>query len=491
MKLASIKTPKQINKKDVFIFFISNEAKKTGKLTDYKELQQIIDQADLDRFKANTNEKFVYMSKKNPAMFIIGLGEEKKINDDILRNAGSIAASLCREYNISEVYIVFPLLNTINADVSSVLLLEGITLANYSFEKYRNIPADEAKALIKKVTIIIEKPLNAAKLREIEIISANTVLCRDLVNDTSEESNPVSIAREAQKLTKIKGVACKVFGKKEIERMKMGLLLAVNKGSKIPPQFVVLSYKGDSDSKKSIALVGKGVTFDSGGVNLKPSGHIETMRMDMGGAAAVLYAFKAAAELKIKKNIYAVIPLTENMISSDAYRPGDIFTSYSGKTVEIGNTDAEGRLILADALAYTAKNIKPQYIIDIATLTGACLVAFGETVAAYLTNDEKLGAALEEASESSGDKIWKLPLYIEYEENLKSEIADIVNVSAERNAGTIVGATFLKNFIDEISWAHIDIAGTAWYSKQRGYRPKNATGFGVKLLIDLLKNWRN
>jgi leucyl aminopeptidase len=211
--------------------------------------------------------------------------------------------------------------------------------------------------------------------------------------------------------------------------------------------------------------------------------------MDMAGAAAVLYTMKTLAELKIKKNVTAVIPLAENMVSSTSYRPGDIFKSYSGKTVEIGNTDAEGRLILADAISYMEKEIKPDAIVDVATLTGACVVTFGETVAAYLSNDDKMAEIIEEASRETGEKLWRLPFFDDYDERMKSEVADLSNMAAEKNAGTISGAVFLRNFVEKAKWTHIDIAGTAWYSKQRGYRPKNATGYGVRLLVDFVKKW--
>jgi leucyl aminopeptidase len=208
----------------------------------------------------------------------------------------------------------------------------------------------------------------------------------------------------------------------------------------------------------------------------------------MAGAAAAMYAIKAIAELRLKKNVIAVIPLCENMISNDSYRPGDVFKAYNGKNVEIANTDAEGRLILADALAYAEKKFKSDYIIDIATLTGACLVCFSEYIAALVSTNDKLADAVFSAGEATGDRVWRLPIYKEYEEDLKSDIADIKNVSATRNAGTILGGVFLKNFIKDTPWAHIDIAGTAWYSKHRGYKPKYATGFGVRLFVELIKN---
>jgi leucyl aminopeptidase len=294
------------------------------------------------------------------------------------------------------------------------------------------------------------------------------------------------IASEAKNI-KVKGLSISVLGKKDLEKLNMGLILAVNRGSKIPPALVVMKYTGDPKSSKYTAFVGKGLTFDSGGMNLKPSGHMETMRMDMSGAAAVLYAVKSIAELKLNVNVYGVMPLTENMLSNDSYRPGDIFKSYSGKTVEIGNTDAEGRLILADALAYTEKVLKPAFIIDLATLTGAVVTTFGETVAAYLSTSEDLSEYIRISSEETGEKTWRLPFYQDYEDRMKSDIADISNVSSEKNAGTITGGVFLKSFISNTPWAHIDIAGTAWYSKKRGYRPKYATGYGVRLLSEIIR----
>lgn len=226
-------------------------------------------------------------------------------------------------------------------------------------------------------------------------------------------------------------------------------------------------------------------------MNLKPSASIEDMRSDMAGAASCLYAIRAAAQLKLKKNIIAVIPLCENMLSNKSYRAGDVFTAYNGKNVEVGNTDAEGRLILADAVAYAEKALKPDYIVDIATLTGACLVCFGELIAALLSNDDALADMIYNSGEATGEKVWRLPMDKGYEELIKSDIADFKNTGHGRNAGTIVGATFIKKFIKDVAWAHIDIAGTSWFSKARGYKPKYATGYGVRLFVELFKRIDN
>ena len=487
MKLTVHKKDAKLRQTDVCVIFVSQEWVSSGNPALPRNLSGLLDGADLSYFKGKQSETYLYAPKSSAKAILCGIGEEKKATAESLRNAASAVVGLCRDCGVTEICAAPPSGQSPAGDFSLKAIAEGLSLANYSFDRYRNVPADEAKPLLKAAHFITDVKNAAAILREAEIISANILACRDLVNETSEQSNPVSIAAQARKLASIKGVTCTVLGKKEIEKKKMGLLLAVNRGSKIEPRLVVLAYKGDHGSKKYCALVGKGITFDSGGVNLKPSGHIETMRMDMAGAAAVMYALKTAAELKLRKNLYAVMPLTENMISNEAYRPGDIFTAYNGKTVEVGNTDAEGRLILADALSYTVRELKPAYVVDLATLTGACIVAFGEITAAFLSNDDGLRGMLKSASETSGEKLWELPLFPEYDENMKSDIADISNMSAERNAGTIMGAVFLKNFIDEAKWAHIDIAGTAWYSKQRGYRPKNATGYGVRLLTDFVR----
>ncbi len=487
MNLYAKKIKYDFNKNDTIVLFITEEGLKDRSGLMKNKLSYIFEKIDFKFFKAKKSETMFIPFSENPNIIICGLGSAEKADSESVRNSAAAITALCRSRNMDTINILIPEIKNFTESRLLRLIAEGIYLSNYSFSKYKSKNSEDEKHPIKKALFYTDEKLSSAILNEVKIISGNTILCRDLVNETSDKITPLRIAKEAKKLSSINGISCRVYGKKEIEKMRMGLLLAVNKGSKIPPQLVVLEYTGNPKEKKSIAIVGKGITFDSGGINLKPSGHIETMRMDMSGAAAVLYALKSAAELKLKKNIVAVMPLTENMLSNEAYRPGDIFKAYNGKSVEIGNTDAEGRLILADALAFTEKKLNPDYIIDLATLTGACLVTFGETVAGMLSNNDHLAKIIEESAEATGEKVWRLPLYSDYDEPLKSEIADLCNISADRNAGTIIGAVFLKNFINDKKWAHIDIAGTAWYSKQRGYRPKNATGFGVRLLIETLK----
>ncbi len=491
MKLIPRKSAVSFATSDTVLMFIGERdgAKSAIRLPD--RFSYIAKTIDLSFFKGKQGETIFIPFTDKPNIILCGIGKDKDCDPEALRRCAAAAAALCRDKSIDHVHVLVPEMKSISGIIVLSAISEGLYLGNYSFDRYKTKKNDNGKPLVSGAVLYSNVDAAAAVLKRASIVSKNTLLCRDLINEISEKSDSRGIAREAMTLAKMTGVTCTVFDKKAIEKLKMGLILAVNKGSTKPPHLVVLKYHGNPRSKKFFAVIGKGITFDSGGMNLKPSGHIEDMRTDMAGAAAALYTLKSVAELKLKKNVYAVLPLTDNMLSNDSYRPGDVFTAYNGTTVEIGNTDAEGRLILADAIAYTEKTLKPACIVDIATLTGACLVTFGEIIAGYVTNNDPLGILLEKAGEATGELIWKLPLYKDYEENLKSDIADLCNISSEKNAGTIMGGIFLKNFVTSSQWAHIDIAGTARSSKPRGYRPKNATGFGVRLLVEAISEWKD
>ncbi|MBN2040271.1 MAG: leucyl aminopeptidase [Spirochaetes bacterium] len=491
MKLLTKPAVYSFTRNDFVALFLSEEYEKDINYQIIPELSFVKDKTDLSSFKGKSSETMFIPFRNHPNVILIGMGKKNKITKESLRECAVSAVKLCKHKNIAKLSIVLPVVSGQDEHAVALSIAEGLILSDYTFDKYKSYKEEDdlPPQEIKEIKILCEHPdKTSGTIKETEIICSNTKLCRDLVNETSELSNPVAIAGKARSLTKLQGVTCKVHNRKEIEKLKMGLLLAVSRGSTLPPQFVVLKYNGNPGSKKQIAIVGKGITYDSGGMNLKPSSSIEDMRGDMAGAAACLFAVKSAAELKLKKNIAAVIPLCENMLSNNSYRSGDVFRAYNGNNVEIGNTDAEGRLILADAVAYTEKVLKPEYIIDVATLTGACLVCFGETIAAVLSTDDELADAVFNAGNETGEKVWRLPFDKTYDEMVKSDIADIKNIGSGRNAGTIVGATFIKNFIRNTKWAHIDIAGTAWYSKARGYNPKHATGFGVRLFIELFKS---
>lgn len=473
---------------DTIILFMSEAGARKGAEAIPGTLKYIRERMDLSFFKGKQGEVFFIPFAGSPNILLCGTGKDEQSDNESLRRCAAAAAGVCREKSITNVHVVVPAPDSAE---TLACIAEGMFLANYSFDKYKTKKSENGKPLIQSALFHTGTRNAQSILHRVATISRNTLLCRDLVNDTSEVSDPAGIARLARAMAKVPGVTCTVLGRKEIVKLKMGLLLAVNRGSSRPPHLVVLKYAGNRGSKKSIALIGKGITFDSGGMNLKPSGHIEDMRSDMAGAAAVLYAFRSIAELKLRKNVFAVLPLTENMLARDSYRPGDVFTAFNGTTVQIGNTDAEGRLVLADALSYAEKSLKPECIIDIATLTGACVATFGEILAAYITEDDRLARLVENAGMTTGERLWRLPLHKDYEEALKSDIADIGNMSSERNAGTIIGATFLKNFVSKARWAHIDIASTAFNTKPRGYRPRNATGFGVRLLVEAVTSWKD
>ena len=281
------------------------------------------------------------------------------------------------------------------------------------------------------------------------------------------------------------GINAKLLDRRELERQGFGAMLGVAQGSERDPYLIVLEYRGGAEDEQPIALVGKGVVFDSGGISLKPGEKMDEMKMDMGGAATVLGTMQAAAQLKLPVNLVGVVPAVENMPSGTAMRPGDILTSLSGKTIEVLNTDAEGRLILADALTYVGR-YKPRYVIDLATLTGACIIALGNHAAAVLGNHDGLIRKVLKAGESSGERFWQLPLWEEYAGQVKSDFADVKNIGG-RAAGTITAAAFLQAFADQYKWAHLDIAGMAWADQGKAGQPKGGTGFGVRALINYLR----
>ncbi len=419
-------------------------------------------------------------------VILIGLGKEKDISVERLRRATALAVkkikAMKQDVFAIEVNAVLKTEDAVHAIVESLLL------TNYDFAKYKT-EAKEKQKEIKQVYLSVKKTdFLKGIVAEAQIVCGATNMVRDLQNENADIVNSLYLEGVARDLAKKNGLKIKVFTEKEIEKMGMGLLMAVGKGSSYPQRFIILEYEGDKSAREKIALVGKGITFDSGGLNLKPTGFMETMKMDMSGVALILGTLKAASELKIRKNVIGVMPICENAIGSRSYKPGDVYISYSGKSVEIGNTDAEGRLILADALAYTEKNIKPTRIIDFATLTGAVMVTFGEFIAGMMGTDEKTMEKLKRAGDATYERVWELPVSEEFKDEVKSDIADVNNMNYGRNAGAIMGAAFLSKFVDKTPWIHLDIAGTAWWEKERYYTKKGGTGFGVRLMIEYLKN---
>lgn len=425
---------------------------------------------------------------KEKRCMLIGLGKEEKITIDGLRLAYSQVAKECQKRGISKINLLLPLLvelRNLTPEACLKGIAEGILLTNYVWEKLATL--DEETVLLKSVVLIGLIPKLLDPVRHCEAIAEGVYFARDLINGNADVITPLYLGESAKQIAKkFPNITVHVHDRQWIEREKMGLFAAVSRSSANEPAFIILNYQGHPSSKDHTVLIGKGVTYDTGGLNLKPTGSMETMRDDMSGAAAVLATVAVAASMKLKHNITAVVAATENAIDSKSYKPGDVYTALSGKTVEIGNTDAEGRLTLADALTYSIKKLKPTRLIDLATLTGAMVVALGEGIAGLFSNQDKLAEQLLASSMRSGETLWRMPLYPPYKELLKSDIADIRNVGG-KGAGSITAALFLEEFVEGLPWAHLDIAGTAFGSKERGYRPKNGVGFGVRLLIDFFQ----
>lgn len=433
----------------------------------------------LDDFKGKNGETAFYYSG-GQRILLVGLGKQDQASVEALRKAYAAALRAAVSKKLKKIEILFPKCKQKEEFLRGIA--EGILLTNYLFTYKHATIKDDPPALIEKVGFVgVEKlPL----IDEVEIVAEGVHFVRDLVNGNSD-GKLEAILKAAKKLApKVKITA---FDKKRIEKEGMGLLLAVNQGSSIDPVFLQAAYTGDPKSKERIVLVGKGILYDTGGLSIKPADGMVTMKCDMAGAATVLGAVKVAAELGLPVNVTALMPLTENCVDAKSYKPGDVFVGYNKKTVEITNTDAEGRLVLADAIAYAAENLRPSAIIDLATLTGACVVALGDDISGLFSNNDELAEELLEASEQSDEMAWRMPLHADYFENYKSEIADMVN-SGSREGSAIKAALFLKEFVGDVPWAHLDIAGPAYVPKPKHYNPMKGTGYGLRLLIEFLKN---
>jgi leucyl aminopeptidase len=421
----------------------------------------------------------------------VGLGDPGKINAEILRRWAGSLVGIANSVVAHRVAVLAPQFGDSKALIGS--LVEGLWLAEYRFLDYKTEEATKQKQrAINEAILLYEGDVTSveAVMAEAAVKVLGTTFARDLVNQPANKIHPselVEAARHISKQSKAMGVT--ILDRPALVEQGLGAFLAVAQGSDEEPYLIHLVYKPLQTHKK-IALVGKGITFDAGGLSLKPAEAMEEMKIDMAGGAIVLGIFRALVLMDLPLEIHGIIPACENMPSGKATRPGDVVRSYSGKTIEISNTDAEGRLVLADALSYAAKNIQPDILVDLATLTGAAMVALGENVAALMTHDDDLAQTLASASAISGENLWRLPLVEDYRKKMKSDVADLKNIHDDKWAGAIMGGLFLQEFVDEeISFAHIDVAGPAW-SKKGGtvsYNPKGATGYGVRTLLTWLK----
>ncbi len=419
-------------------------------------------------------------------VLVVGLGNRDELDLERMRVAGALAVGKARGFDARTVAWQLP-----DADPRAALtaaLVEGSVLAAYSFDRYRSEEdRDEAGPELERLVLLgREEQELASAVESARVASEAANRARDLQNLPGNEATPSYLAARGREIAaENDSVEIEVLGTAEVERLGMGGLVGVARGSVHEPQLIALRYEGAGAGEDTVALVGKAVTFDSGGISIKPSAAMHEMKMDMSGGAAVIEALAAIAELGIAVNVLAVIPAVENMPSGDALKPGDVITQHNGKSVEIINTDAEGRLILADALSWSVEQGADR-IVDLATLTGAVLTALGSTYAGLIANDDGWAGRVAEAAESTGELAWRLPLHDEFKELTKGTITDLVNSSSKRKAGAIYAASFLEEFVDGKPWVHLDIAGTSW-DVGRAYSEKGATGYGVRLLVELCR----
>jgi leucyl aminopeptidase len=424
---------------------------------------------------------------------VVGLGKAKDLSLDRARQFAATAARTVRARGHTS--LTLPILSERGlASPAAVTqaMTEGALLGLYRYDQFKKVPKHEQSQRIGAITLVVERTGDvAAAKRAVEkgqVLAETVYLVRDLINGPSNFVTPTYLANQARAIARQHRLKCQVIPFAQLKRLGFGGIVGVAQGSAHPAQFVVLDYRPPR-AKRTFAFCGKGVTFDSGGISIKPSAKMEQMKYDMSGAAAVLGTVKAAASLNLPVRVVGMIAATENLPSGTAQKPGDVLKTLSGKTIEVINTDAEGRLVLADCLHY-AKRYKPDCVVDLATLTGACIVALGKEAIGLLTSDERLAARLNQAGKTTHERVWRLPLWREYAELMKSDVADLKNVSDTGEAGTITAAAFLEAFADGLPWAHLDIAGTAWTEKDKPYVPKGAVGIGVRLLIELMERWR-
>jgi len=410
---------------------------------------------------------------------IVGLGSSDAMDLESLRRGAAIAARLAQKAKSASLGISFPVWNN-GQSLTVQALTEGVILALNKDSRFKSEPAKNTTELSQ--VHLIAFPGEEAAITRAEAICEGVILARELVAAPPNVVTPEKLADTAAEIAKDYGLKLQVLERDACEQLGMGAYLGVAKASDLPPKFIHLTYSPKGTAKRKVAIIGKGLTFDSGGLNLKTGGSgIELMKIDMGGAAAVLGAAKAIAQLKPDVEVHFISAAAENMISGHAMHPGDILTASNGKTIEVNNTDAEGRLTLADALVY-ADQLGVDAMIDLATLTGACVVALGDDIAALFSPNEELAKSLNSAASLSGEKMWQMPMEDKYFEGLKSVVADMKN-TGPRAGGSITAALFLKQFVKETPWAHIDVAGPVWTDKENGYNSPGATGYGVRMLV--------
>lgn len=480
---------------DLIVFFLPQDWKKATKIT------------ALDTYIATARSAGDFTGKAGQVLMVypgqlgidveaariavIGLGKMENGLED-LRVAGGHAAKTAQKVRAAKLCLVLPA-SLLPAAAAAQALAEGAVLGAYAFERYKTRLEEEERSMpLASLTMITDKDSNEVGEGVNRGLIAAAAAChaRDMAHEPGNVWTPEAFAQAGRDLAAGLDLECRVYGEPMLKRLGMGGILAVNRGTAQPPRLVILKYRCGRKKAPTVLLVGKGLTFDSGGISLKPSAGMEEMKYDMCGGAAVLAAMEAVGkERPAGVDVTALIPATDNLPGPNALKPGDIITHYNGLTSEIISTDAEGRLILGDALAYGVKTFKPQAVIDLATLTGAVIIGLGHHRAGLMSNNDELAARVTAAGDRAGEPVWRLPLGKEYEKQIESKVADLKNVGG-REAGTITAGCYLQSFVGDTPWAHIDIAGTAWSFTEKSYVPaKGPSGFGVRLLVELLRSY--
>ncbi|MCG8552949.1 MAG: leucyl aminopeptidase [Desulfobacterales bacterium] len=434
-------------------------------------------------------------------VLVLGTGDVNKAKDkgdalDMLREAGGQVAKVCASVKAKEAVICLPAPKHLSGaltdpQASAAALAEGVILGDYRFDKYKESTKKKTDYPgLAAIKFVCSENLNLIRQGIEKAKNAAFAACtaRDMANEPGNHWTSADFAAYAKQLAADTGLGYRCIEKKEMEQMGMGGILAVNLGSHVPARMVILEYLPEACTE-TILLVGKGLTFDSGGISIKPSAGMEDMKYDMCGGAAVMCAMQAVAQEKPDTGVVAIVPATDNMSGSRAVHPGDIITHYNGVTSEVINTDAEGRLILADALAWGIETFKPTCVVDAATLTGAVIIGLGHHYTGLVSNNDALVKALESAGHLAGEPVWRLPLNKNYEKQIESKVADIKNTGG-KPAGTITAAAYLSNFVGKTPWAHLDIAGTAWDFTEKAYIPKGPSGTATRTFINLVRNWK-
>ncbi len=461
-------------------------------LTADKALNGAISQAiKAGGLKGKTNELTTFFTLGNlpvEKVIIAGLGKPNELNTEKVRELTAILCRSLRQRSVDSVASsIFGARSAgIGIEAAAKAMTEGALLGTYTFRHHKTEQSENGDIRQLQIVAPGEVSLTAATegSHQGKILAEAAIYCRNMVNEPSNFKNPTSMAQQASELAKTYELKINVFNREDMLALGMGGLLGVSQGSVQPPRFIVMQYQGRTTQPEvDLAFVGKGITFDSGGISIKPSENMGEMKSDMAGGASVMAAIAAIAQLKPRINVASLIPATENMPSGSAYHPGDVLTAMNGKTMEIITTDAEGRLILADALSY-AVSLKAKNIIDISTLTGACIVALGDYMTGAFSNNDALINRLIRSADEAGEPVWRMPLGPKYRDLIRSDVADIKN-SGGRAAGAITAAQFLKEFVGDTPWVHLDIAGTAWSDKETGYLIKGATGVPVRTLVNL------